>query len=215
MVLGSLPYIRYVQLVNGHLAAFAVRPAGAGLSAVGWLWRFHCACLADDHVGRHAFEPTLRVGLFNIVSIFTGTGFFSGDFTVWGSFGMTLAFVIGLIGGCSSSSSGALSVFRVQVMLAAIAAAIRSDPCAAPGCPGEIRRPHGGNRRDERADDVCFGLYPDHRGAERCADVDRGGYGVGVVRGLDLDRQYRLWIWAVGRSAPARLSIFPMRRNGF
>jgi trk system potassium uptake protein TrkH len=72
-----------------------------------------------------AFEPVLREALFNVTSIFTGTGFFSGSFGSWGSFGMVVAFSAGMIGGCSGSSSGALSVFRVQVLFAAIAAQIR------------------------------------------------------------------------------------------
>ena len=72
-----------------------------------------------------AFEPTLREGMFNTVSILTGTGFFSGSYGGWGAFSMVLAFVVGMIGGCSGSSSGALSVFRVQVTLAAIAAQLR------------------------------------------------------------------------------------------
>ena len=38
---------------------------------------------------------------------------------------MTVAFVAGLIGGCSGSSSGALSVFRVQLCLSALGDQIR------------------------------------------------------------------------------------------
>jgi trk system potassium uptake protein TrkH len=38
---------------------------------------------------------------------------------------MVVALVLGIIGGCSSSSSGALTVFRVQLMIAAVGAQLR------------------------------------------------------------------------------------------
>jgi trk system potassium uptake protein len=70
-------------------------------------------------------EPVFRETLFNLTSIMSGTGFFSGTFSGWGGFSMVVALVLGVIGGCSSSSSGALTVFRVQVTIAAIATQIR------------------------------------------------------------------------------------------
>ena len=123
MILGSLPYIRYVQIVRGtsgpflrdpQIAAFLRWIVAAVVIVVAWR-------LATSE---SAFEPTLREGLFNMVSIFTGTGFFSGTFPTWGSFGLIAGFVVGMIGGCSGSSSGALTVFRVQLMGAAIVAQV-------------------------------------------------------------------------------------------
>lgn len=125
MVLGALPYVLYVQILAGGSLARLWRDvqvrgflAGLGMAtaaAVGW------RVLVDGA----PFEPSLRVGLLNIVSIFTGTGFGSGDFGSWGGFVMVLGFSVGLIGGCSGSSTGALSVFRVQLMFAAFWAELR------------------------------------------------------------------------------------------
>jgi trk system potassium uptake protein TrkH len=70
-------------------------------------------------------EPAFREALFNLTSIMTGTGFFSGSFGGWGGFALAVAFALGLCGGCSGSSSGAMTVFRVQVILSAVAAALR------------------------------------------------------------------------------------------
>ena len=119
MVLGSLPYIRYVQLVAGApgplwrdlqvRGLLAVLVTGVGLVVV---WR-----LATSDM---PFEPVLRETLFNLTSILTGTGFFSGSFGGWGPFPMMVALIMGLIGGCSGSSSGALTIFRVQVMMRAV-----------------------------------------------------------------------------------------------
>ena len=124
MIVASLPYIRYVQLVNGNARPlWRDSQARAYLAwiaaAVGTvtLWRV----LASDQGPESAF----REALFNLSSIFSGTGYFSGSFGSWGGYAQIVALVVGLIGGCSSSSSGALTVFRVQVMSRAILAQIR------------------------------------------------------------------------------------------
>jgi trk system potassium uptake protein TrkH len=124
MLLGAMPYLRYVQLVAGSggsltrdLQVRALLSWAASAVAIVVVWR-----LATTDAD---FWPTLRTGLFNVTSVFTGTGFFSGDFLNWGGFGLVVLLLAGLIGGCSGSSSGALSVFRVQVMLAAIGAQVR------------------------------------------------------------------------------------------
>lgn len=121
MVLGSLPYIRYVQLVTGRPFSLfhdpQVRAIVLWLLAavfVVWLWRV----ATSDQL----LEPAFRETLFNLTSILTGTGFFSGSFGAWGSFGLAVAFMLGLIGGCSGSSSGALTVFRVQLAARAVVA---------------------------------------------------------------------------------------------
>lgn len=124
MVLGSLPYIRYVQMVSGRdLGALIDDLQVRGLIvyvlaavAMVTLWR-----VGTSDMG---VEPAFRESLFNLTSILTGTGFFSGSFTLWGSFALVIAFVLGMIGGCSGSSSGGLSVFRVQVSARAITAQI-------------------------------------------------------------------------------------------
>lgn len=124
MVLGSLPYIRYVQMTTGSPQVMWRDRQARGyvvwlLTAVVvvTLWRL------TAHGGE--VEPVFRESLFNLASIMSGTGFFSGTFAAWGSFSLVVAFAVGLIGGCSSSSSGALTVFRVQVSLSAIMAQMR------------------------------------------------------------------------------------------
>jgi trk system potassium uptake protein len=124
MILGSLPYIRYVQMVTGssgsmlrdrQARAYLVWLLAAVLAVT--LWRVLSSAAP--------LEPTFREALFNLTSIMSGTGFFSGTFSGWGSFSMVIALVLGIIGGCSSSSSGALTVFRVQLMIAAVGAQMR------------------------------------------------------------------------------------------
>jgi trk system potassium uptake protein len=124
MVLSAWPYIRFVQFLNGspmplwhdlQIRSFVVWLLASVLMVT--LWRVLTA--------ESAFEPTFRETLFNLTSIMTGTGFFSGTFVGWGGFSMVVAFAVGLIGGCSGSSSGALTVFRVQIALAFLGREVR------------------------------------------------------------------------------------------
>lgn len=124
MILGSLPYIRYVQLVNGsprplwqdsQARAYLRWLAMAVLSV--WLWRVWTTGAP--------LEPTFRETLFNLTSIMSSTGFFSGTFPTWGGFMLVVAFVIGVIGACSGSSSAGLSVFRVQLVVAVLRREVR------------------------------------------------------------------------------------------
>ena len=65
-------------------------------------------------------EPVFRETLFNLTSIMSSTGFFSGSFPTWGGFMLVVAFVIGVVGACSGSSAAGLSVFRVQLVVAVL-----------------------------------------------------------------------------------------------
>ncbi|OJY27427.1 trk system potassium uptake protein TrkH [Gemmobacter caeni] len=124
MVLAALPYIRYVQMVTGRHGALWRDPQARAF--VIWLavavliltlWRV----LTEGGDP----EPIFRDVLFNATSIMTGTGFFAGTFSNWGGFVLVAAFILGVIGGCSGSSSGALTVFRVQLSVRAVIAQLR------------------------------------------------------------------------------------------
>lgn len=124
MLLGSLPYIRYVQLVNGSATPLwqdsqvraYLRWLGFAVLSV-TLWR---VWTTGDPV-----EPAFREALFNLTSIMSSTGFFSGSFPVWGGYMLVVAFVIGVVGACSGSSAAGLSVFRVQLVVAVMKREIR------------------------------------------------------------------------------------------
>ena len=124
MILGSLPYIRYVQLVNGNagplwqdaqVRAYLRWLAYAVLSVTVWrVWT------TGDPV-----EPVFREALFNLTSIMSSTGFFSGSFPTWGGFMLVVAFVVGVVGGCSGSSAAGFSIFRTQLLVAVLKREVR------------------------------------------------------------------------------------------
>jgi trk system potassium uptake protein len=125
MFLASLPYIRYVQLIGG-----SPRPLLRDVQVRGYL---KVLCLAVFSVtlwrwlnSDQPLEPVFRQALFNLVSIQSGTGFFSGDFAGWGGFMLPVAALIGIFGPCSGSSGGALTMFRVQIAMIALRQHVRS-----------------------------------------------------------------------------------------
>lgn len=124
MILGSLPYIRYVQLVNG-----SAMPLWQDSQVRAYL-RFLAYAVVAVTVWRvwttgEAVEPIFREALFNLTSIMSSTGFFSGSFPTWGGFMLVVAFVIGVIGACSGSSAAGLSVFRTQLVIAVLKREVR------------------------------------------------------------------------------------------
>jgi trk system potassium uptake protein TrkH len=124
MILGSLPYIRYVQLVNGD-----ARPVWRDAQVRAYLKILGSAVLAVAFwriaTSDMAVEPAFREALFNLASIQSSTGFFSGSFGGWGAFMMVVAFVIGVIGACSGSSAAGIGVFRILVAWDALRAHVR------------------------------------------------------------------------------------------
>lgn len=69
---------------------------------------------------------------FASASMLTGTGLSNGDFQNWGSFPTMILFFSMFIGGCTGSTSGAVKIFRYQVLIEMIRVKIKS-----------IHHPHG------------------------------------------------------------------------
>ena len=124
LLLASLPFVRYVQLLAGtasplwrdtQIRAFLAVAAAVVVGLA--LWR---AAQADM-----PFEAAFRKSLFNGLSILTGAGYASADYNAWGPLSVGLFFVIGMIGGCAGSTCCAIKIFRFQVLAAAIAAQVR------------------------------------------------------------------------------------------
>ncbi len=131
MLVASLPFVRYVQLVAGtarplmhdtQVRSFFLIMIGIVAALTLWQLMFSTS----------EIEFAFRKALFNGVSILTGTGYASTDYTLWGGFPVTLFFLIGLIGGCAGSTCCSIKVFRFQILMSAIATQIR-----------RIHSPHG------------------------------------------------------------------------
>ena len=119
MILAALPFVRYVQLINGQgrpiLADSQIR---AFLGTILVLIIITASVLV--YVFPHHPEQAFREALFNITSIISGTGYASVDYMEWGSFLIMVFFFIGLIGGCAGSTACSVKIFRYQILFASI-----------------------------------------------------------------------------------------------
>lgn len=59
---------------------------------------------------------SLRLAVFQVVSVCTTTGFSSADFTLWPQFAQGILFILMFIGGCTGSTGGAMKVARVILL---------------------------------------------------------------------------------------------------
>ena len=131
MVLASLPFVRYVQLMAGTARPlFRDSQIQAFLGMI--LIVVFLLTLWQVFVLGLPIEPALREAFFNAGSIASGTGYSSVDYQLWGSFPVAVIFLIGLIGGCAGSTCCSVKIFRYQLVFAAIRTQIR-----------RIHSPHG------------------------------------------------------------------------
>ena len=124
MWLSGLPFIRYIQLVNGE-----VRPLFKDvqvrayfrwtLYAIGLIVAYRLAMRGGD------IEAVIRESAFNLVSLMTGTGYGTTDITAWGDFVLLVVIMAGFIGACTASTGCSIKVFRYLVLFEAIRAQLR------------------------------------------------------------------------------------------
>ncbi len=124
MMLGSMPFIRFVQLAQG-----SIRPLFYDLQVRAYIrWNVYAvAAIVAYEVATQGvpLDIVLRETAFNVVSTFSGTGFSSVDLSVWGPFPFVILIVVGLIGGCTSSTGCSVKVFRYLILFEAIKVQIK------------------------------------------------------------------------------------------
>lgn len=131
MLLGSLPFVLYLRFVKGDvLALFRDSQvqwfAGVVFVAITamflWLWLRN---------GLPA-DISLRYASFNVVSVITGTGYATADYWLWGTFAVTMFFLLMFTGGCAGSTTCGIKIFRYQVLYQTARAQM-----------GRLLQPHG------------------------------------------------------------------------
>lgn len=119
MILGSLPFILYLRFLRGDTLSIIKDTQVQDFIKILFIFSF---LLAIYIVLQHKELPivALRHALFTVTSLVTTTGFSVESNAQWGAFIVTIAFLLSLIGGCSSSSSGGIKIFRFQILFEAI-----------------------------------------------------------------------------------------------
>ena len=131
MILGGSTLILYIKLWSGdakalrrdsQLRAYLGVLLAASLIVTLWQWL----------INNFDFITSLRRGTFTTISTITTTGFITSDYGQWGAFYGTFFFILGMIGGCTGSTTGGIKIFRFQVLFALTKSHLL-----------QLRRPHG------------------------------------------------------------------------
>ena len=131
MIIGSLPFLLYFQVIRGRPLALWRD------SQVRWFFAILFTAITGMtlwQVGGNdvAMGEALRLTIFNITSILTGTGYTTDDYGQWGGFAVVMFFFVIFVGGCAGSTSCGIKIFRFQVLYAAARTQM-----------GRLLQPHG------------------------------------------------------------------------
>ncbi|MBV6656267.1 MAG: TrkH family potassium uptake protein [Devosiaceae bacterium] len=125
MILGSLPFLLYVQALQGRPLSL-VRDSQVHVFLILLaLFSLVIAAVLDPLTAETGALADLRTATFNVVSVMTGTGYASADYGAWGPLAITVFLTLTLIGGCAGSTACGMKVFRVQVALKTVSQHVR------------------------------------------------------------------------------------------
>ena len=116
IISGSIPFISYLKFVKGDKKIFFKDSQIKGLFyilIISILLMFLYLILSG---GKHNFLDNLRISAFNVVSVLSGTGYVTADFSSWGKFPLIFFLFLMFIGGCAGSTTCGIKIFRFQIL---------------------------------------------------------------------------------------------------
>ena len=116
IILGSMPFIAYLKFVKGNKKIFFKDAQIKGLIyilIISALLMFLYLILNNKE---YSYLENLRISVFNVVSILSGTGYVTSDFSLWGKFPLIFFLFLMFIGGCAGSTTCGIKIFRFQIL---------------------------------------------------------------------------------------------------
>ncbi len=116
IVLGSIPFIAYLKFVKGDKKIFLKDNQIKGLIyilTISILLMFLYLMMDNKE---YSFSENLRISTFNVVSVLSGTGYVTADFSSWGKFPLIFFLFLMFIGGCAGSTTCGIKIFRFQIL---------------------------------------------------------------------------------------------------
>jgi len=116
IILGSIPFISYLKFIKGNKKIFFQDIQIKGLV---YLFIFSTLImflylLFNDN--SNLLIEKVRIASFNVVSILSGTGYVTNDFSLWGKFPLIFFLFLMFIGGCAGSTACGIKIFRIQLL---------------------------------------------------------------------------------------------------
>ncbi len=113
--LGSLPFIAYIKFLNGDKKIFFTDSQIRlffKITLISIIILIFYLILKNGNL-----DKTNIISLsFNVISILTGTGYVTEDFSNWGNFSIIFFLVLMFIGGCAGSTTCGIKIFRIQIL---------------------------------------------------------------------------------------------------
>jgi len=115
IILGSIPFIVYIKYLNGDKKIFfndSQIKTFLKIIFFSILLMYFYLSIKNQSL----FAVNLRAISFNVISILTGTGYVTQDFSDWGQFPLIYFLILMFIGGCAGSTACGIKIFRVQIL---------------------------------------------------------------------------------------------------
>ena len=116
IILGSIPFIAYLKFTKGDKKIFLKDVQIKGLIYIllfSVILMFFYLLISNKE---YDFLENLRISAFNVVSILSGTGYVTSDFSLWGKFPLIFFLFLMFIGGCAGSTTCGIKIFRFQIL---------------------------------------------------------------------------------------------------
>jgi trk system potassium uptake protein TrkH len=116
IILGSIPFIAYLKFIKGDRKIFFHDIQIKGLIylfLLSTLVMFLYLFFSNNNI---LIVEKIRISSFNVVSILSGTGYVTNDFSLWGKFPLIFFLFLMFIGGCAGSTACGIKIFRFQLL---------------------------------------------------------------------------------------------------
>ena len=115
IILGSIPFISYIKYLNGDKSifykdaqiSFFIKTIIVSIIII-YIFLFFKNYESETFL--------IRQVIFNVVSILTGTGYVTTNYSEWGNFSLIFFIVLMFIGGCAGSTACGLKIFRIHIL---------------------------------------------------------------------------------------------------
>ncbi len=116
IILGSLPFIAYLKFFRGEKKIFFKDSQIIGLLYILIISTLLMLIYLMMNNTTYGLLENLRISTFNVVSILSGTGYVTADFSAWGKFPLIFFLFLMFIGGCAGSTTCGIKIFRFQIL---------------------------------------------------------------------------------------------------
>tara|TARA_B100000029_G_scaffold148961_1_gene144254 strand:- start:15792 stop:17240 length:1449 start_codon:yes stop_codon:yes gene_type:complete len=115
IILGSIPFIAYIKFLNGDRNIFISDTQIKTFFKI----IFASIIILSLYIflsDQRFLSIDLSAIIFNVISILTGTGYVTQNFSEWGNFPLIFFLILMFIGGCAGSTACGVKIFRVQIL---------------------------------------------------------------------------------------------------